>query len=327
MTNNKLTPFQSGFIKCDSTTNQITSFYNDICKAIDDGKEVRAVFCDIAKAFDRVWHPGLLFKLSSFGIRGSLQWFSSYLSGRQQRVVYSSSCSQWAPINAGVPQGSIRGPLNFLIFINDIVQCIHSNIRLFADDTSIYIIVEDPVTSSLTLNADLSTIHQWSEAWLVRFNSSKTKTMTFSRKQNRVQHPDLTMNGAVIDKVKEHKHLGFTFSDDAKWNIHISTCLDSAWQRIGILRSLKFRLSRSSLERMYFSFIRSLLEYGDVVWDNCSIQLKNDIEAVQTEAARIVSGATKLCNIARLYQYLTCESLSDRRKKHRLFQFYKRKVT
>ncbi len=114
ITNNKLTPFQSGFIKGDSTVNQLTYIYNDICKALDEGKEVRAVFCDISKAFDRVWHKGLLYKLSSLGITGSLlDFFSSYLSKRRQRVVYGNSSSSWASINAGVPQGSILGPLLF----------------------------------------------------------------------------------------------------------------------------------------------------------------------------------------------------------------------
>ncbi len=120
---------------------------------MDDGKEVRAVFCDISKAFDRVWHRGLLHKLSSIGISGSLfDWLNSYLSSRKQRVVYSNSASNWSSINAGVPQGSILGPLLFLIYINDIVQEINSNIRLFADDTSLYIIVDDPLAAATTIN-------------------------------------------------------------------------------------------------------------------------------------------------------------------------------
>ncbi len=121
--NDILTKFQSGFIKGDSTVNQLSYVYNDICKALDDGKEVRAVFCDISKAFDRVWHRGLIFKLSSIGINGCLlKWFSSYLSSRKQRVVYANASSQWSSINAGVPQGSILGPLLFMIYVNDIVN-------------------------------------------------------------------------------------------------------------------------------------------------------------------------------------------------------------
>ncbi len=322
----KLTPYQSGFVKGDSTVNQLAYIYNDICKALDEGKEVRAVFCDISKAFDRVWHRGLLFKLSSLGICGSLhKWFSSYLSQRQQRVVCSNSSSQWISINAGVPQGSILGPLLFLIYINDIVQNIQANIRLFADDTSLYIIVDDPINSSNILNNDLETIQQWSEQWLVKFNPSKTETMLFSRKVNKPLHPNLVMNGSILNKVKEHKHLGLTIADDGKWNAHISSYLNKAWQRVGLLRSFKFRLNRTALERMYFTLIRPLLEYGNVVWTNCTNELSHEIESVQIECARIVCGATKLCSIDKLYQDLKWNTLEKRRTNHKLILLYKMK--
>ena len=126
-------------------------------------------------------------------------------------------------------------------------------------------------------------------------------------------------------KVKIHKHLGLTLSKDAKWTSHLSIIVNKAWQRIGIFRRLRTILSRASLEKMYFSFIRPLLEYGDIVWDNCSQQLKADIEHIQMEAARIVSGATKLCNIERLLTDLNWETLAQRRRQHKLIQFYKMK--
>ena len=144
-----LTASQSGFIPGDSTVNQLTDIYNTFCKSLDEGKEVRAVFCDISKAFDRVWHEGLLFKLKSIGISDSLLlWFRDYLAGRKQRVVLPGAASSWKlmkHIKAGVPQGSILGPLLFLIYINDIVEDIHSCNRLFADDTSLYFIVDNPL--------------------------------------------------------------------------------------------------------------------------------------------------------------------------------------
>ena len=114
--NNILTSLQSGFIPCDSTVNQLTYLYNVFCQALDSGKEVRAVFCDISKAFDRVWHAGLLLKLQAAGVSGKvLAWFKSYLSDRRQRVVIPGATSDWASIRAGVPQGSILGPLLFLV--------------------------------------------------------------------------------------------------------------------------------------------------------------------------------------------------------------------
>ena len=112
--NHVITTLQSGFVPGDSTVNQLTDLYNTFCQALDEGKEVRAIFCDISKAFDRVWHKGLLYKLSSVGISGSLlQWFTDYLNNRKQRVVLPGTASGWTSIKAGVPQGSILGPLLF----------------------------------------------------------------------------------------------------------------------------------------------------------------------------------------------------------------------
>ena len=145
-----LTTLQSGFISGDSTVNQLVDIYISFCKALDEGKEVRAIFCDISKAFDGVWHKGLLYKLQTVGITGHLlQWFNDYLNNRKQRVVLLPGVfSHWTDLKAGVPQGSILGPLLFLIYINDIVRNINSSIRLFADDTNLYIIVKKPNPSS-----------------------------------------------------------------------------------------------------------------------------------------------------------------------------------
>ena len=157
--NGILSPLQSGFIPGDLTTNQLTFLYNTFCQALDSGKEVHVVFCDVSKAFDRVWHKGLLCKLRAAGISGSLlSWFISYLSERRQRVILPGTHSDWNCIYAGVQQGSILGPLLFLLYINDIVNDIGSNIRLFADDTSLFLVVENPDTAAETLNSDLEKI-------------------------------------------------------------------------------------------------------------------------------------------------------------------------
>ena len=124
---------------------------------------MRVVFCDISKAFDRVWHKGLLRKLESIGIRGSLlSWVDNYLSERKQRVVINNSTSSWRDIN-------------------DILTDINSTIKLFADDTSPYLIVDDPQETAKTLNEDLVKLYAWYTKWLVHFNPQKTETMTISR--------------------------------------------------------------------------------------------------------------------------------------------------
>ncbi|MCG8077918.1 MAG: reverse transcriptase family protein, partial [Candidatus Thiodiazotropha taylori] len=322
--NNIITTFQSGFVPGDCTVNQLSDLYNTFCKALDEGKEVRTIFCDISKAFDRVWHRGLLFKLRRAGITGSLlSWFSNYLQDRQQRVVLPGATSDWSIVRAGVPQGSILGPLLFIIYINDIVDNIKSSIRLFADDTSLYIIVDDPLTAGITLNSDLYKIQRWASEWLVAFNPAKSESLLISRKINKPYHPPLFMNYQQIQEVTSHKHLGLYFSNDCSWHEHINYIKSKAWQRINIMRRLKFQLDRKSLQTIYFSFIRPILEYADIVWNNCSQNDANELEKIQNEAARIVTGATRLASIHSLLTETGWETLSARRNKHKLVMFYK----
>ena len=171
---------QSGFVPGDSTANQLVDIYNTFCKALDEGKEFRVIFCDISNAFDRVWHKGLLYKLETAGISGSLlSWFTDYLNDRLQRVVLPGGSSAWTPIKAGVPQGSILVPLLFLLYINDIVEDINSSIRLFADDTSLYIIVDGTIQAAETPNLDLEKVSLWAQQWLVTFNPAKSDLYYF----------------------------------------------------------------------------------------------------------------------------------------------------
>ena len=321
---NILTPLQSGFVPGDSTVNQLIYLLDTVSSSLDSGKEVRAVFCDISKAFDRVWHFGLLYKLEAIGISGNLlTWFSSYLSHRRQRVVLPGASSDWAEVKAGVPQGSILGPLLFLIFINDIVNNINADIRLFADDTSLFITVDNPIVSADILNTDLLQISTWASKWKVNFNPLKTETIIFSRKYNPPPHPTLQMVDTDIISVQHHKHLGVHLSHNLRWSHHIDYILSKAYLRLNVMRKLKFSIDRRSLETIYISFIRPLLEYSDIVFDSCTIQEKHELEKVQYEAARIVSGATKLISIDKLMTEVGWESLECRRKKHKLIFLYK----
>jgi hypothetical protein len=322
--NNILSPFQSGFVPGDSPVNQLTFIYHSFCKAIDEGKEVRAVFFDISKAFDRVWHKGLIAKLKSAGINGQLlKWFNSYLTNRRQRVLLPGAVSKWQYIKAGVPQGSILGPLLFLVYINDIVANIHCNIRLFADDTSLYLIVDHPDNTAGYLNSDIEKIMKWADTWLVTFNPTKTESFVISKKQIKPVHPPLTMLNTNISSVTSHKHLGIVLSSDCGWKSHTDYIKQKAWKRINIMRKLKFILDRKSLEIIYTTFIRPVLEYADVIWDNCTKGEKTELDKIQNEAARIVTGASKLISLNNLYRETGWESLETRRNNHKLALFYK----
>ena len=160
--NNLISPNQSGFRPGDSCVNQLIAITHEIYKSFDDGLEVRGVFLDISKAFDKVWHEGLLLKLSLNGISGNLlKLLRDFLYCCKQRVVLNGQNSSWENVNAGVPQGSILGPLLFLIYINDLSNGVSSNCKLFADDTSLFSVVNDIQSSSATLRNDLSVISQW----------------------------------------------------------------------------------------------------------------------------------------------------------------------
>lgn len=321
-----ISEYQSGFQSGDSTVNQLTYLYNEFSKALDENKEIRVVFLDISKAFDRVWHRGLLIKLRAIGFSENIiDWFSSYLRNRQQRVCIRGQSSSWRNTNAGVPQGSILGPILFLLFINDIVNVIKSSKRLFADDTIIYKIVENNYANlvALELNLDLENIPDWATDWRVDFNPLKTKSLIISKKRLKTTHPALFMKQTRIDEVTQHKHLGIVFSEDLSWTNHINTLSSKAWKRIGSLRRYKFLLDRASLQKMYVTFVRPLLEYGDIVWDNCSVANKRTLESVQVEALRITTGGTKVCSIQKLYDDSQWETLQKRRYNHKLCQLYK----
>ena len=168
----------------------------------------------MSEAFDKVWHDGLLFKLQRNGIEGQLlQLFKSYLSNRKQRVVIISFEYEWGLIEAGVPQGSVLGPLLFLIYINDLGNGITSNFNFFADDTSLFSIVTNPTWSVFELNSDLKVIENWAYQWKMLFNPDPNKQaigMLFSRNRADQNLPPLFFNNVHVGlvSVSDHKHLG-----------------------------------------------------------------------------------------------------------------------
>ena len=202
-----LNPNQSGFRPSDSCINQLIAITHEIFEAFDCNStlEVRSVFLDISKAFDKVWHKGLLYKLKCMGISGEIyKLFENYLSGRFQRVVLNGQTSSWRPILAVVPQGSILGPLLFLIYINDLPNELKSNAKLFADDTSLFTIVKDENESANVLNNDLLLISKWAFNWKMLFNPDANKPaqeVLFSKKKMQKVIRQLAL---IIFKLKDH---------------------------------------------------------------------------------------------------------------------------
>ena len=172
---------QSGFIPGHSTTFQLVDIYHSICNTFDNSQFSCMVFCDISKAFDRVWHKGLIYKSKQYGISGNLLSFLvNYLSNRKQSVLLNDVISSNRPVTAGVPQGSVLGPLLFLIYVSDILENLISLTKLFADDSSLLVSATTITDLEGILNHDLLIITNSAKQWLIKFNPNKTEAMFFS---------------------------------------------------------------------------------------------------------------------------------------------------
>ena len=316
--NNLLTLHQSGFIPKDSTTYQLLSIYDDFCKSIDNQTVTQAIFFDISKAFDRVWHQGLIRKLHAIGIRNELlDWFKDYLKHRKQAVTIKGETSSYLEIQAGVPQGSVLGPTLFLIFINDIVSDIVSTIKLFADDTSIYLSLNDAHMRTVIFNDDMRKISNWAKKWKVDFNPDKSKLMTITNKQL-LETQQLEFYGTQLNESTEHKHLGVILRNDCKWNSHINSIIEKTRIQIACLRSHKYKLGRRTLEIMYKSFILPHFDYADFLWDNCSETLSDELEKLNLDAIRTITGAVRGTSHHKLYEESGILPLKERRRRHKL---------
>ena len=315
MDNNILTWRNSGYKHLDSTVNQLVFLCHKIYEALAEGKDVCFVSLDASAAFDRVWHQGLLYKLKCYGISGTLlSWIESYLSDRRQRVVIDGCKSEWTYISAGVPQGSILGPLLFLIYVNDIISNIESDILLFADDTCIYEPLCDSGNSIAKINRDLERLSRWASQWLVNFNPSKTKYLIFSKKALRPEYDDLYLDGKKLTKASTHCHLGLTLSENMCWDNHIREKCTKAMKRVTLLKRIALRAPRTTKRNIYMSFIRPLLEYGSVIYDNCTSGMAEMLENVQRQAAITITGAYNNTNHTRLLKECGLPLLSQRRK-------------
>jgi hypothetical protein len=287
-----LTWKNSGFKLLDSTIFQLISLIHNMYKNLDSGKSITIIYLDISKAFDRVWHEGLIFKLQTIGVCGSLlQWLKSYLSHRRQKVVIKGNSSSWFNTNAGVPQGSILGPLLFLIFINDIIENIQCDIRLFADDTCLFDINENVDQSISNLNKDIITIIEWANKWCVSFNPSKTVVMNISYKKPMLPQSPLYFKGQVLNFVDNHKHLGIVLNNKLSWENHISYVIEKVANRINLIRKIQYRVPRKCLENIYKTMILPIIDYGDVLYPVLPKCINQRIEFVQRQAALICTKA------------------------------------
>ncbi len=316
----------SGFKENDCTINQLIHLCNNIYKGLDKSKDVCLVFLDVSKAFDKVYHKGLLLKLEQLGVCGNLlKWLESYLSNRKQRVVINGQMSDSKSINASVPQGSILGPLLFLVYVNDLVDYLQTTPYLFADDTSLLATInpQNPPQTFTEINNDLQTLSEWASQWRVTFNASKTVYMIVSNKSRLPQYPDLYLHGEKLTKVSSHKHLGVTITSNMTWNLHIDAALKKAASRLSNIRKIRLIITRKARETLYKSLVLPLLEYGGVLFDNCTMYLKQRLESFHRQAAIVCTCAFRNTSYNKLLDELGWQTLDERRKLSRFNIFYK----
>ncbi|KAI8516584.1 corticosteroid- binding protein [Branchiostoma belcheri] len=305
----------------------LTRLVEEWTDAMDKGEIVGCVFLDLRKAFDKVWHAGLLSKLKSYGISRLMHdWFSSYLSGRKQRVVIQGATSTWKSPLAGVPQGSVPGPTLFILYINDLATSrTHCLANLFADDTSLSFSHHSVHRVVATLNRELSTVSTWLSTWKLEANIDKCKVMFITTRTLPQPIPPVTLGKTVLQVVTSYKHLGVTLTNTPSWSQHIEVISNKARRSSGLLCALRRKIPQNLLLRLYITITRPTLEYADIVWAGLTLRDQRTLESVQYQTARLISGhfGIPYPSYNSLYTELSLPSLQFRRKFHTAVTMYK----
>ena len=282
---------QFGFRPGHSTGDLLTILSQKWNDTLDKGEEVCAVALDIKGAFDKVWHNGLLAKLTSKGVCGKLStWLRSYLSDRSLKVVLSGQASEVSSINASVPQGSILGPLLFSVYIDDLVDVCENELYLYADDSTLYAPIPSPQASedvAASLNRDLTRMKSWADTWKVTFEPSKCKVMTFSRKRS-PSELNLYLGDCQLAAKHELEILGVTFDSKLTWSKHILAITTRAGQKLGALRKVANKLDCKGRATVYKAQVRSVMEYASLCWTNASPSTLSLLDNVQKKALKII---------------------------------------
>ena len=248
-----LYPQQSGFLPNHSTTTQLCYLSHKWQMGLDKGKSIESIFLDLSKAYDRVSHEGLISKLSCLGFSySSLEWFSHFISNRQQCVRLNGTDSNWLSPKSGIPQGTVLGPLLFLIYINDLPSHIKNDCSIFADDTTVDTMDHDPRVSCTRITADLDAAAGWAEKWGMLFSAEKSEHLHIGKGSD----SRVTMKGNLIPVVSHHRHLGVIFNNKLSWNDHIKAIHNTCSRMMGVLRRLRRRVDGAAIKAIYIGTIR-----------------------------------------------------------------------
>ena len=316
---------QFGFRSKHSTGHALTDLTEAIRKAMDESSFAVGVFIDLQKAFDTVDHEVLLSKLNHYGIRGiANNWFRSYLTNRQQYVTVNGKDSNLRIMKFGVPQGSVLGPLLFLIYINDLYLCVkHSTARHFADDTCLLIKNKSLKKIKKLINQDLKSLNAWLKANKISLNASKTEILIF-RHHNKPLNYDLKikLDGKRLYPSKYVKYLGILIDSQLNWSYHVKSLVPKLARANGMLAKIRHYVSQESLRSIYFAIFSSLMNYGSHVWGQATNGNVKRIIKLQDKSIRIINFAKYHDPTSELYKNSKILKFEDQIKINNYFHVH-----
>ena len=321
---NILSDAQHGFRKRRSCESQLIVTINDLAKGLDDKSQIDLILLDFEKAFDKVSHRRLLMKAEYYGVRGNiLQWTADFLKDRKQQVLLEGQSSMESPVTSGVPQGSVLGPLLFLIYINDLPDhAINSTTRLFADDSVLYRRINSREDSKL-LQDDLDALVDWETKWLMSFNASKCQLLRITNKRKAILS-SYSIHGHELDLVDAAKYLGVYIDSKISFNTHVDAVAKKANSTRAFLSRNLSHCSRNIKETSYKTFVRPIAEYAASAWDPHTQRNIKKIEQIQRSSARFVTGNyDRTCSVTAMVQELQWSTLAARRCMSRLVMMYR----
>ena len=313
--NRILDPAQYGFQSKLSTDHAIIELQNRIVDNLSKNRHCIGIFIDLSKAFDTLDHKIMLDKLHAYGIRGiAHSWFSSYLQNRLQFTNYLSCHSITGTVSCGVPQGSILGPLLFLLYMNDITStCKECKPILFADDTTLLYQHSDLDSLRQKINNELKLLSDWFACNKLSLNIEKTQYVLFEKSKgtSAANSDDLMINGKKITYVKNVKFLGIHIDYKMKWDIHISKKCNQISKTLSVITRLKNFLPKWTLITLYNSLILPHLTYGIVAWGNANAYLLKRMFILQKRAIRVISGSRYNSHANPIFKKLNLMNLYD----------------
>ena len=298
---------QYGFRTNHSTSMAVLDFVNMISKAIDEDMYTIGIFMDLSKAFDTIDHDILLHKLYHYGFRGiSNDWFKNYLSNRKQFVQYNSAKSQTESVSCGVPQGSILGPLLFILYMNDI--CYTSKILkmiLFADDTTVFHSDKNISRLCAIMNDELKEVSNWFKANKLSLNAKKTNLMYLgTRKHTSRVNDDINciyLDECKLNRVHDAKFLGITIDENLTWKKQVDNVYRTCSRNIGVLNKVKCYLPSDTMKQLYCTLVLPYLNYGLLLWGNVIKTYMHKLFKIQKRAMRIISNSSFLAHTKPLF--------------------------